>query len=175
MDNIFKNNQYRILELFIENSNKKFSIRGIARELKLSHVTVLNYIEEILKLGLIKKDSSTLYPTYYVNLDSESLKEYKKNYVVYKINKSGLLGYLENKFYPNVIVLFGSAAKGLDRKDSDIDIFVQAKEKDINLGEFEKKLGRKVHIIFKQKISDLSKELLSNIINGIVLYGYLRV
>ena len=54
MDEIFKNNTYRILELFIDFPTKDFSVRGIARHLKLSHATVLKYINDLEKLGFVK-------------------------------------------------------------------------------------------------------------------------
>jgi predicted AAA+ superfamily ATPase len=49
MDKMFKNNMYKILELFIEFPIKDFSVRGIARELRLSHATVLKYINDLEK------------------------------------------------------------------------------------------------------------------------------
>ena len=74
MDEIFKNNVYRILELFIEQPQKDFSARGIARKLNISHATVLKHIDSLQKLGLIKKKKETLYPTFYANTESQKYK-----------------------------------------------------------------------------------------------------
>ena len=82
---------------------------------------------------------------------------------------------IENKTNPDVIVLYGSASKGEDVEDSDLDLFIIAKEKPINLERFEKELNRKIHIIFENSLKRVSKEFLNNLINGIVLYGYLKV
>src|SRR3989344_2560449 len=136
MDEIFKNNTYRILELFIDFPTKDFSVRGIARHLKLSHATVLKYINDLEKLGLIKKKEETLYPTYFANTQDQKYKFYKKN---------------------------------------DFDIFVEAKESKLNLAKYEKKLNRKINILFEPNLNNLSKELKNNIINGIVLYGFIRI
>ena len=97
MDEIFKNNTYRILELFIAFPTKDFSIRGIARHLKLSHATVLKYINDLEKLGLIKKKEETLYPTYFADAQNQKYKFYKKNYLVLKLIDSGLLNLSKKK------------------------------------------------------------------------------
>ena len=76
---------------------------------------------------------------------------------------------------PDAIILFGSAAKGEDLKESDIDLFVLAEEKKLDLQKYEKLLGRKINILAEESFSKLSKELRNNIINGIILYGYLKV
>jgi len=78
MDELFKNNAYRILEIFIEFPNEDFSVRGIARKLKLNHATVLKYVNDLLKLGLINKKEETLYPTYYANTEKLKYKKYKQ-------------------------------------------------------------------------------------------------
>ncbi len=97
MDKILKNNIYRILELFIESPNKDFSVRGIARKLKLSHATVIKYIDDLLNLSLIKKKEETLYPTYYANTESDKYKFYKKNYIAFKIKESGLIEFIRKQ------------------------------------------------------------------------------
>ncbi|MBI2112930.1 hypothetical protein HYT52_05310 [Candidatus Woesearchaeota archaeon] len=114
---------------------KDFSIRGIARELKLSHATILNYISDLQKLSLINKKEATLYPTYFANTENQKYKLYK----------------------------------------SDIDIFVEAKESKLDLVKYEKKLKHTINILFEKNINDISKELRNNIINGVVLYGFVKI
>jgi len=175
MDEIFKNNIYRILELFIEFPNKDFSARGIARKLKLSHATVLNYIGDLMKLGLINKKEDTLYPTYYANAESQKYKFYKKDYIIFKITESGLVEYLQKHTLASSIVLFGSCAKGIFTENSDIDIFVESKEQKLDLKKYEKILNRKINILFEANLNNLSKELRNNIANGFVLYGLIKI
>lgn len=174
MDRIFKNITYKILELFIEFPTKDFSVRGIARELKLSHATVLKYIEDLQKLNLIKKKEETLYPTFYANTENSQYKFYKKNYLVFKLIDSNLINFLQGQTLASSIVLFGSGAKATFTPKSDIDIFVEAKQKNLTLSKFEKKLGHKINLLFEPSINQLSKELRNNIINGVVLYGFIR-
>ncbi|MFT4305162.1 MAG: nucleotidyltransferase family protein [Candidatus Woesearchaeota archaeon] len=175
MDEIFKNNKYKILELFIEFPNKDFSVRGIARNLKLSHATILKYIDNLLEIGLIKKKEETLYPTYFANIENKKYKFYKKNYLILKLINYGIIDFIQKKTFSSLIILFGSCAKATFNEKSDIDIFVEAKNTKIDLSKFEKILNRKINILFEEDINNLSKELKNNIINGVILYGFMRI
>lgn len=175
MDEMFKNKSYKILELFIRFPIKEFSVRGVARHLNLSHATVLKYINNLERSGFIKKKEETLYPTYYANTESPKYKFHKKNWLVSQINESGLVDHLQKEALPTSIILFGSGAKATFTEESDIDIFVEAKETELALGKYEKKINMKINILFEPNINDLSKELRNNIINGIVLYGFIRI
>lgn len=172
MDSLFKTQAYRILELFIEHSNKDFSARGIARELHISHATALKYLRELEKLELIEKNERTLYPTYRANTVGEKYMIYKRDSIVFSIRESGLIEYIQERLLPSCIVLFGSCADGTYTQASDIDLFVEVPEKDIDLSAFEKTLRKDVHMIFESNINILSPELRANIINGVVLYGF---
>jgi predicted nucleotidyltransferase len=175
MDIIFKNNTYKILELFIEFPTIDFSVRGIARKLDLSHATVLKYIEELQELSLIKKKKETLYPTYYANTENSKYKFYKRNWFVFKLTESGLIDFIQKQTFPSSIVLFGSGAKATFTDKSDVDIFVEAKESRVYLSKYEKKLNRKINLLFEPNINNLSKELRNNIINGVILYGFIKI
>ncbi|MBU0457318.1 MAG: nucleotidyltransferase domain-containing protein [Nanoarchaeota archaeon] len=175
MDEIFKNNTYRILELFIEFPTKDFSVRGIARELNLSHATILKYINDLQNLELIKKKKETLYPTYFADTQNQKYKFYKKNYLVLKLIDSGIIKHIQEETLPSSVILFGSGAKATFTEKSDIDIFVEAKESKFNIAKYEKKLNRKINLLFEPNLNNLSKELRNNIINGIVLYGFIKI
>ncbi len=175
MDKLFKNNTYRILELFIEFPTKDFSVRGLARELKISHATILNYINDLQKLSLIKKKEATLYPTYFANTESKKYKFYKRNWLIFKITESGLIDYIQKEALPSSIILFGSGAKATFAEKSDIDIFVESNEEKLDLTKYEKKLNRKINLLFEQNINNLSKELRNNVINGVILYGFIKI
>src|SRR3989338_7282226 len=47
-------------------------------------------------------------------------------------------------------------------------------EKKIDLDKYEKKLNRKIQMFFSENLSRLPKELQNNILNGIILSGFLR-
>ena len=76
---------------------------------------------------------------------------------------------------PKKIILFGSSSIGEDIETSDIDIFIQAKEKKLNILKYEKLLNRSITLFFEENFSRLNKELKNNILNGIILRGYIKV
>ena len=166
--------QDKILDLFFEEPNKLFQIREIARLTKIPKSTAARKLKKLLddKLIVKKKENSAGYianeSNYYYRLK-------KKNVFLEKIYKSGLINYLEERFYPKCIILFGSFSKGEHNKKSDIDIFVQSKEKNYNIAKFEKKLKHTINLFFDEKFSNLSKELFNNIINGVKLAGYIKL
>ncbi len=167
--------RYRILQEFFDSPRKRFQIREISRIVELAHPSVIKHLQALEKMGFVLKDKKGIYPAFKANRDSEDFKLLKKQNIVWRIQQCGLLGILEEKFLPDCIVLFGSCARGEDNEESDIDLFIQSKEEDIKLEKFEKILKRKINILFEPKLKNLSKELLNNIINGQVVYGYLKV
>ena len=91
------------------------------------------------------------------------------------MHQSGLISYIYDSCLPNVIILFGSASKGEDLDESDIDLFVLSREKKLDFTKYEKLLNREIALFFEENFSKLSPELKNNILNGIILKGYLKV
>ena len=175
-----KDNRYKILELFFEDPNLNgggFQLREISRKVNVATPSVKKYLNEIEKEGLIIKAKHRIhsYPIYYANRDNNNFKFLKKIDTLTKINESGILEYISEKCMPNAIILFGSASIGEDLKESDIDLFVLSDKEKVDLMQFEKKLSKKINIFFSDNFNKLSKELRNNIINGIILKGYLKV
>lgn len=168
-------NKLKIMELFFEEPSRNFQIRGISRLTKIAVTSTKKYLGELKKENLILKDKNTLYPSYVANQSDKIFNVYKQQNIILKIYSSGLIDYLENILYPRCIILFGSARKGEYNKKSDIDIFVQSKDKKISLTKFERILKHKINLFFEEDINKLSKELFNNITNGIKLSGYLKL
>ncbi|MCK4589580.1 MAG: nucleotidyltransferase domain-containing protein [Nanoarchaeota archaeon] len=169
-----KYNTYKILELFFDFPTKNFQLREISRRVKLGLPSVINHVKLLEKEEFIKKEKGNIYDNYKANKTSK-FKLYKKTNLLLRLDECGLLYFLKEKLTPDVIVLFGSAVQGNDVEESDIDLFILAKKKDLNLKPFEEKLNREINLFFEEKLGKLPKELMNNIINGIVLSGYLRV
>jgi len=167
-------NTYKILRLFFDYPSKHFQLREISRATKIGLPSVRNHIKNLEEVGLIKKEKNSVYNSFTSNRE-ELFRLYRRNDILLRLQETGLIELLADKFVPDVIVLFGSACRGEDIETSDIDIFLIAKEKKIDLNKIENNLKRKVSLHFEEKVSDVPKELLNNIINGIVLYGYLKV
>ena len=170
-----KYNVYKILRIFFNKPTTNFQLRQISRIIKLSHKSVLQHLKFLLKLNLIKINKKTLYKSYIANTEYGLFREYKRTDNLIQIYESDLIQHLKQKLLPNCIIIYGSYSDGYDIEKSDIDIFIQSEEKELNLREFERKLGRTIHLIFETDIKNISKELLNNLINGIVVYGKFRI
>ena len=167
--------QYGILNIFFEYPTEDFHIREIAKKLKIPKTTVSYHIKELLKKKVIIKRKKGVFPSFKANETNELYRFYKKQEFLKKIIEIGLLDYIENRYNPRCIILFGSFAKAEYDSKSDVDIFVQAKESKIDLTKFEKKIKHKINIFFEENIGNLSSNLLNNIINGVKLRGFLKV
>lgn len=168
-------NKSKIMELFFEEPSRNFQIREISRLTKIAVTSVKNYLEELQKDRLINKDKKTLYPSYIANQQNRLFKIYKQQFIIIKLYSSNLIDYLEDELHPKCIILFGSMRKGDYNKDSDIDIFIQSNEKNLNLIKFERILKHKINLFFEENVNKLSNELFNNITNGVKLSGYLKL
>ncbi|MEK6940833.1 MAG: ArsR family transcriptional regulator [Nanoarchaeota archaeon] len=172
---IQKYTRYKILLEFFDYPTKDFHMREISRRTKITQPSVINHLNALIKEGLIIKEKKDIYPTYRSNRDNELFRLYKKTNIMLRLKQSGLLDFLNDSCQPDTIVLFGSSSNGDDIEESDIDLFIQSPEKKFNLSSYEKKLNRKISLFFEKNFSRLSSELKNNIINGMILKGYLKV
>jgi len=172
---IQKYSRYRILQKFFDFPRKNFQMRELSRMIKLAQPSVINHLKELVKDDLVAKEKKGIYPTFRANRDNELFKLYKKLDIILRLNQSGFVDYVYDSCLPDVIILFGSASRGEDIEESDIDLFVQAREKRLSLEKYEKLLNRKIVLFFEENFARLSKELKNNILNGVVLKGYIKV
>jgi len=163
------------MKLFFDYPTRGFQLREISRVIKLGLPSVRNHVRNLEKDGLIVKERKGIYPSFKANWNNELFKVYKRLDIIYRINKNNLLKYIYDNCMPDAIILFGSASKGEDLETSDIDLFVQSPEKNLDLKKYEKMLNRKISLFFEEKFSRLSDELKNNILNGVILKGYIKV
>jgi len=171
-----------LLKPFLEDPQREFHLREFARIHKISPTTAGKILENLRKDNYLLKKKERGHLLYRANTDSVEYKYLKAFYNVSKINDSGLVDFLVDEFnYPEAIVLFGSYAKSENTPKSDIDIFVLSEiKKEPEVSRFEKALKCKIQLFsanrtkFNQMTKE-SKELLNNILNGKILYGYLEV
>ena len=166
--------RYRILQEFFNNPMRDFQIRELSRIAELAQPSVTNHLNALLKENLIIKEKKGIYPTFRANREDEMFKFYKKMDTLLMLKQTGFLDYIYDSCMPDSIILFGSASKGEDIAESDIDIFVQSPDKKLSLEKYEKTLNRKITLLFEENFSRLSKELKNNLLNGIILRGYLK-
>lgn len=176
---MFKN--VDVMAPFFAEPGREFHQRQLAKILKTSPATIKSKISPFVKEGVLKETNIRNALVYSPALDNLRFKRQLCEFNIKMLRKSGLVTYLENEFTFPAIVLFGSWAKGENRKGSDIDIFVIAEDKKkLDLSRFEKKLGGEIQIFLhskrevdKMKIN--SPELLNNVINGIKLSGFMEI
>jgi len=101
----------------------------------------------------------------------------KKLYNLKILFESQLIEYLKIEFNNPGIILFGSFAKGEDIEKSDIDLYLETpSKKQVNLEKYEKKLDREIQIIQNKGLKEISNiHLANNIINGVILNGFIEV
>lgn len=168
-------NRYKVLKVFLDNPTEDFRLRELSRLSSISPLSVINYLKEFEKEDLIRRYKKRNIPFYRANREDKKFILYKKISILYELNEVGLLDFLWEELAPEAIILYGSYAKGESVEGSDLDIFILGKEEKIKVEEFEKKLNKKVHLIFEEDFKKISKELKNNLINGIILRGYLKV
>jgi len=167
----------KVARVFFHEPTKQHYLIEISRNTKLAHTSVKKYISILKEKKIItetkEKKGSRVFPLFKANLQNKEYKDYKKINNLLEIKESNLISYLIDNLMPNSIVLFGSYQKGEDIEDSDIDLFLECKEENIDISNFQ--LHRKIQLHFRDSFKKYPKELQSNIINGIVLHGYLEI
>ena|SRR3989344_1017185 len=174
---IYGSDRGRVLVCLLTHPTESFHLRGLARATNISPTWVSKTIKEFQRIGLVaitkdkEKNEVTIRPLHETSL----FKALKRVHMLYELYASGLIDYLAEKYHqPACIVFFGSAARGEDTEESDLDIAVITSRKGIvlSLQSYEKKLHRSITIKELHK-ETLTKEFKNTLANGIVVSGYL--
>ncbi len=169
-------NEYLLLNQFFDEPMNQFGVRELGRQTNLDTKTVMKYLKDFVNKGLIlKKVQRSKFPKYEANRLSKTYKIMKSNVLMNKIAQTGLFDFLEQEFKSRAVVVFGSVQKGTYLKNSDVDIFIQYKERKMELNSFERKLGRDIQILFEENLNNLTEGLRNNIINGNTISGALQL
>lgn len=175
---VFKDiSKWKVLQPFLINPNRdNIGLRELSRLTGLSTPSVKLHLKRLVQEGIIMTGPFRGMPVYWANQADERFRYLKKINTLNLLHKTGLIQYIYDKCQPNVIILFGSASRGEDTKDSDIDLYVECIETNLDLIQFEKELKRKVQLHFYDSFNKVhSKELKNNLLNGIILEGYIKV
>lgn len=173
-----KSTAWKVAGVFFKEPTEEHYLKEISRKAGIAHTSVkkqleLLKIESIIKETIQRKESRK-FPVYKANINNGSYINEKKHYNLHNHSFYGLKNFLSLKLMPKTMVLFGSYSQGRDIEDSDIDIFVECKKQEIDVSEYETELNRKVQLHFNERFKSLSKELKNNIINGVILTGFLE-
>ena len=167
----------KIKEYFFVHPTAKLRVREIQRVLKLPLPSVIRYCKELEKEGILAIIETGSVRFYTGNRSSEKYLLEKKLYNIKIVYESGLIEYIRQLLSNSTIILFGSFAKGEDIEGSDIDLYVETlSKKELDLEKFEKVLERKIQIFRHKSLKNISNtNLANNIINGIILNGFVQV
>jgi len=165
--------EINIMRIFFEEPTREFNVREVSRILKMSPATASKKLNIIHKERLLKKRKLKMFDFYSADIDSQSYRDVKTYYNITKLRNSGLIEELNKVYLRPSIILFGSAAHGMDIENSDFDILVVSEKKELMKSEkFEKKLNRSIHLFVVRSVRELKNEsLMNNVANGIVIEG----
>ncbi len=165
--------QQEILRFLFLYAGKSFNKRVLSKKLGVSPTAISKALENLEKEGLIildmDKDSKT--SEIKLNLENSKIAGLKRAENLKFLYESGLIDYLSEKSPGSTIILFGSYSFGEDTFNSDIDIAVIGKQRQVNLKEFEKIFERRIILQFYSDFNEIHKHLRENILNGIILKG----
>ena len=145
--------QLTVLEEFLGDYTGSFTGRYIARKRSLNQKSVSNTLNKLEDEGFLKNKTVGKNKEFYINLDNlESVKNFivaaehlrtanflKKHPAVKEI-------ILKTKqAFNGIVIILGSYAKGTQKKDSDLDVFV--------VGSFNKSMVEKVSDMYNLQVS----------------------
>ena len=173
---ITKDIKKQMKEYFFLNPTKRMRIRQMEREIGIPLPSAIRYKNELREEGILKKIELADTIMFQADRSSKKFLLEKKLFNLRMLFESGLVDYLVDEYNNATIIVFGSYSRGEDIEGSDIDIYLETALSPINLEKFEKKLQRNIQLFnFKKIHSVKNKELANNIINGIVLNGFVEV
>lgn len=151
-----KRNDLEIVEQLIK---KPMHIRALATKLNIIPSTIQRTIKKLEEQNIVDYQTQGKNKIYQLKKTPEA-KQYifiTEHYKLIKIMQKTELRFIIKQLQEktnNLIVLFGSYAKNLEKKDSDIDIYIETP--DLNLQQELSKISKKLSI----KIGNLNKESL---------------
>lgn len=164
----------QIESLFFNYPNKLFHMREISRITGIPKSTVARSLAVLLEEQLILKDKD-VFTGYRANASSSYYVHKKILFALDLVFSSKIIDFFEEKLMPRSVILFGSFAKGEFSENSDIDIFLECAEQDIDIRSFEEFFHRDIQLFMAKNIKDVPVRLANNILNGVRLSGFVNV
>jgi predicted nucleotidyltransferase len=117
-------NSQKILSFLVDNPSKDFLAKEIQKSTAISKAGVYIAMLELVKQGLVFKKGTGRSLLYSLNYEDPLVKQYKafKNVLLLRTALSKL------KNVSKKIILYGSASRGEDAGESDIDLFIVSRE-----------------------------------------------
>jgi len=162
----------KIIKLLADYPEREFYGQEIADRIKASKAAASGLLKALYGRGIIRKKVKGRMGFYRINQGSLDLKKLRINSALEKINP--LLSKL--KKYSQKIILFGSASRGEQTLNSDLDLFILSADKKRIKAALEE-TGSRIQPIIKtsgewSELEITEPEFYREIKNGIILYDY---
>lgn len=156
--------------ILISNPDREFHLRELSREVKITPIYVKKELQNLEELNLVLKTKKGNLSLFQINRNSLIFTELKSIFM-----KTEYFGELAKKSLKKLKIdfafIFGSFAKGIERKESDIDLFVvgDANENDLLqiIQKIEKRTGREINYILWKKTVLMKRAKKHHLLNEI--------
>jgi len=172
-----KNIKEKIAEYFFIHPTEKLRVRQMENVLRIPLPSVIRYCKDLETEGILKIIRIGNVTLYTADRTNENFLLEKKLFNIRQLYKTGFVGFLRQEFHNPPIILFGSYARGEDTEGSDIDVYLETREKkECRTDKFEKMLHRRIQVFRHKHIRDVrNPHLANNILNGATLNGFVEV
>ncbi len=127
---LLNKSELKIFEEFAKNKDNHIYGSAIAQKHNLNQKTISNTLNNLEKHGILKFKREGKNKYYFLNKNNSEIKEIiqlveinkKINFMKKHAKLRGLFEKLEEKAF-GILIVFGSYAKGIEKKDSDLDLF----------------------------------------------------
>ena len=153
------------LEPFFEDVYRELSVREYGRLKKVTAPTASKILKDLTEENLLISSKKGIYLFFRANRNYPLFRDLAVAYWREKLYH--LFEKTHKELFFKKIILFGSTAKAENTIDSDIDIFIDAGKKELDVRDIEKKLKRKIQFHFKESLRNPS--LKKNIEMGILI------
>lgn len=182
-------NGLQILSLFTNDFTREYYIREVERILKISPRTAQLILEDLENKGIIESTIRGKIKTFKIN-PSPFTQRYLTFAEQYKaltfLEKKPLIKEIIEKITPHINgigLIFGSYAKGLEKKESDLDIFVIGEYNSNEIKKVSKNLGIEISVknypldVFEKNLTKdiFLKEILKNHITFLNSEQFIRI
>ncbi len=169
------------MSVFMESPTRSFGWKELSRKARLGPPSTKRYLDDLRKEGIVAEKTVAGRRFYFANRDSRLYRIYKRLDTMLRLEKSGFVEFMNNKYGYPPIILFGSHSSGEATEDSDIDIAVLTEsKKDADVRAFEKLIGKEIHVfrLSRSALKALRKEnksMYQGLFNGCMISGFAEV
>ena len=172
----------RVLSLFTNGFDREYYIREVQRLLNVSSKTAFTLLSDLEKQGILEATTKGKIKVYRLR-EHKLVNDYLIMAELYKkilfLEKNNIVKEILEKISPyinGIGIIFGSYAKGTQKKDSDLDTFIVGKYKRKEIEQISEAYGIKISIknypfsLFKKSLRDKDDVLIKEILNNHIIF-----